>query len=102
MQLPGIARGGESNRQGFKFEDERSLLMHATKSLGEVTPEDLGGLALADLKCRSCSGYGNCGYRMYRLWEGKPVIICQLRRQELLDAKAETPPKPLQSPRPCR
>ena len=41
--------------------------MHATKSLGEVTPEDLGGLALADLKCRCCSGYGNCGYRMYRL-----------------------------------
>ncbi len=53
------------------------------KSL-ELTQADLGGFALNDLKCRACSGYGNCGYRMYRLYEGKVVSLCQLRRKQLL------------------
>ena len=57
--------------------------------LGEVTEEDLGGFPLKELKCRACSGYGNCGYRMYRLHEGKPVAICQMRKKELLGEKAE-------------
>ena len=52
--------------------------------LGELTPEDMAGFTLKDLKCRACSGYGNCGYRMYRLSEGKPVLICQMRRDELI------------------
>lgn len=55
-----------------------------TRGLGELKPEDLGGFTLKELKCRACSGYGNCGYRMYRLHEGKPVLICQMRRDELM------------------
>ncbi len=52
--------------------------------LGEVTHEELAGFTLVDLKCHACSGYGNCGYRMYRLSEGKPVIICQYRKDKLI------------------
>lgn len=55
-----------------------------TSVMGEVTEEDLSGFPLKELKCRACSGYGNCGYRMYRLHEGKPVAICQMRRKELV------------------
>lgn len=61
--------------------------MPTIEGLGEVTPEDLGGFSLTELKCRACSGYGNCGYRMYRLSEGKPVIICQYRRNKLVEEK---------------
>lgn len=53
----------------------------------ELTPEDLGGFDLSELKCRACSGYGNCGYRMYRLHEGKPVSICQLRKTKLTEER---------------
>ena len=49
--------------------------------------QDLGGFELREVRCRSCSGYGNCGYRMYRLNEGKPVSICQLRKKELLEQR---------------
>ena len=55
--------------------------------LSELTPEDTGGFSVQDLKCRACSGYGNCGYRMYRLLDGKPVLICQLRREELKEQR---------------
>ena len=52
--------------------------------LAELDPvKDLNGFTLQELKCRACSGYGNCGYRMYRLKDGKPVLICQMRREEL-------------------
>ncbi len=57
------------------------------KGLGEVTSEDLAGFPLSELKCRACSGYGNCGYRMYRLSEGKPVAICQERRRQLIEER---------------
>lgn len=61
----------------------------AIKAIGEVNSEDLTGFSLTELKCRACSGYGNCGYRMYRLFEGKPVIICQYRRQQLIETQNE-------------
>ncbi len=48
-----------------------------------------GGLPLNELTCRACSGYGNCGYRMYRISEGKPVVICQMRRAKLLEGQQE-------------
>ena len=50
----------------------------------DLTEEDLAGFSLSELKCRACSGYGNCGYRMYKLDKGKPVLICQMRRDELI------------------
>ncbi len=53
----------------------------------ELKPEDLDGFDIKDLKCHACSGYGNCGYRMYRLLNGKPVLICQLRRQQLIEER---------------
>ena len=53
----------------------------------EFDPKELGGLAIEDVKCRACSGYGNCGYRQYRLLDGKPILICQARKQELLEGK---------------
>ena len=55
----------------------------------ELDPEELGGHTIAELKCRACSGYGNCGYRMYRLVDKKPVLICQLRKQEMLEQDAK-------------
>lgn len=56
----------------------------------ELTEEDLGGFTLKDLKCRACSGYGSCGYRMYRLHEGKPVLICQQRKKELEKKRSQS------------
>lgn len=50
----------------------------------ELTDEDLNGLELTDLNCRGCSGYGNCGYRSYRLYKGKAVSLCISRMEELM------------------
>ena len=50
----------------------------------ELNLEELGGLNLEDIKCRACSGYGNCGFRQYCMKDGKPVLICQARKKELL------------------
>jgi hypothetical protein len=50
----------------------------------ELDPKELGGLAIEDIKCRACSGYGNCGYRQYRLLDGKPILFCQARKEQLL------------------
>lgn len=50
----------------------------------ELNLEELGGLSLDDIKCRACSGYGNCGFRQYRMLDGKPVLICQARKKELM------------------
>ncbi len=53
----------------------------------ELKPEDLEGFDLKDLKCHACSGYGSCGYRSYKLLAGKPVLICQLRKQKLIEER---------------
>lgn len=49
----------------------------------ELTDEDLNGLELSDLNCRGCSGYGNCGFKSYRLYKGAPVSICVQRLEKL-------------------
>ena len=41
----------------------------------EFDPAILDGFTLEQLKCDACSGYGNCGYRMYKIKDGKPVLI---------------------------
>lgn len=43
------------------------------------------GLELNDIKCRSCSGYGNCGYKQYFLHpEEKGVVsVCMMTRKKL-------------------
>ena len=50
-----------------------------------LTDEVLDGFDLADIKCRSCSGYGNCGYKSYFLDPaGNGVAsICMRRRKQL-------------------
>ena len=35
------------------------------------------------LKCRACSGYGNCGYKQMNIYNGKAVSICQMRKKKL-------------------
>lgn len=49
----------------------------------ELTEEDLEGFTLEQLKCRSCSGYGNCGFKSYNLLKGKAVSICNQRKEKL-------------------
>ena len=49
----------------------------------ELTEEDLDGFDLADIKCRSCSGYGNCGFKTYNLYQGKAVSICMHTKRRL-------------------
>ena len=44
----------------------------------EITAEDLGEHAIEDIKCRACSGYGNCGYKAFRVYNGRPYSICSL------------------------
>ena len=47
--------------------------------------EVLDGFSIGELKCRSCSGYGNCGYKSYYLNpDGKGVVsICMQHRDHL-------------------
>ena len=49
----------------------------------EFDPAVLEGFTLEQLKCDACSGYGNCGYRMYKIKDGKPVLICQQKKKKL-------------------
>ena len=53
-------------------------------TLGDLDPAELEGCELDDVKCRSCSGYGNCGYKFYRIHEGKPVSICRMRKHKII------------------
>lgn len=62
--------------------------MRNTDVVKELSSEDLGGFPLEEISCRGCSGYGNCGYRMYRLFKGKPICICHRRKDELTEGKA--------------
>ncbi|MGN0072870.1 MAG: hypothetical protein ACI36W_03615 [Coriobacteriales bacterium] len=54
----------------------------------ELDLKELGGLSIEDVRCAACSGYGNCGYRQYRIHNGKPLLICQLKKKTLLEQKA--------------
>ena len=59
------------------------------KDISEFTfdPAILDGFTLEQLKCDACSGYGNCGYRMYKIKEGKPVLICQQKKKKLVELR---------------
>lgn len=60
-----------------------SKLPKSRFGISELTEEDLDGFDLKDIKCRSCSGYGNCGFKSYRLYNGKAVSICNQQRYKL-------------------
>lgn len=57
----------------------------AAKNFRILTDEVLDGFNVNDIKCRSCSGYGNCGYKQYFLDpSGAGVIsICMMTRKKL-------------------
>lgn len=48
-----------------------------------LTDEIIDGLDLEDIKCRSCSGYGNCGYKSHFLSDQGAVSICMRMRKQL-------------------
>ena len=52
------------------------------------TEEDFEGLDLEFIKCRSCSGYGNCGYKTYCIYDDGDdetvISICNRRKQKFI------------------
>lgn len=52
------------------------------KRLRKLTDKVLDGLAIEDMRCVSCSGYGNCGYKsMFLKDEGGVASVCMRRRK---------------------
>jgi hypothetical protein len=55
-----------------------------TGTMRTLTPEVLDGFELKDMKCISCSGYGNCGYKSYFLIpEGGVASVCMRKRKTM-------------------
>lgn len=49
-----------------------------------LTADVLDGFSLDDIKCRSCSGYGNCGYKSnYLNPAGGIASVCMRFRKQL-------------------
>ena len=59
----------------------------AKRGFKELTDKDLCGEDVSVVKCRACSGYGNCGYKTFRLYKGSPYSVCNLRLQKLQGAQ---------------
>ena len=55
----------------------------AKRGFKPLTDEDLRGESVDVVKCRACSGYGNCGYKTFFLYDGKPYSVCNLRLGKL-------------------
>ena len=55
----------------------------AKRGFKPLTDEDLRGEDISVVKCRACSGYGNCGYKTFFLYDGKPYSVCNLRLGKL-------------------
>lgn len=51
----------------------------AKRGFKPLTDEDLCGKDISFVKCRACSGYGNCGYKTFRLYGSDPISVCNLR-----------------------
>ena len=51
----------------------------AKRGFKELTDEELCDNDISVVKCRACSGYGNCGYKTFFLYENKPYSVCNLR-----------------------
>ena len=52
------------------------------KGFRTLTDKVMDGLELKDMKCVSCSGYGNCGYKsMFLKPEGGVASVCMRRRK---------------------
>ena len=55
----------------------------AKRGFKPLTDEDLCGEDVTAVKCRACSGYGNCGYKTFRLYGSNPVSVCNLRLKKV-------------------
>lgn len=55
----------------------------AKRGFKPLTDEDLNGEDVGKVKCRACSGYGNCGYKTFRLYDGGPISVCNLRLKKI-------------------
>ena len=55
----------------------------AKRGVSQLTDEDLRGNDITVVKCRACSGYGNCGYKTFRLYGSSPVSVCNLRLKKV-------------------
>lgn len=62
----------------------------AKRGFTELTDEDLNNKPIDEVKCRACSGYGNCGYKTFRLYKDQPHSICNLRFQKIKEEAAGT------------
>ena len=68
--------------------DEKSSNAPSKAPVGKMrmlTDDVLDGFDLEDMKCRGCSGYGNCGYKSYHLVPdgGGVASVCMLRRRQM-------------------
>lgn len=57
----------------------------SSRGMRELTDEIIDGLDLDEIKCRSCSGYGNCGFKQYFLDPSGvgATSICMMTRKKL-------------------
>ncbi len=62
----------------------------AKRGVNVITDEDLRGNDIVVVKCRACSGYGACGYKTFRMYNGTPYSICNLRLNKVQNGE-ETP-----------
>ena len=60
-----------------------SLVEKYGDKIKELKEEDLDGFKIDQVKCRSCSGYGNCGYKTYHIYHDKVVSICNRTMKKL-------------------
>lgn len=54
----------------------------AARGVSTLTDEDLCGNDITVVKCRSCSGYGACGYKGFYMYDGTPYSVCRLRLEK--------------------
>ena len=56
------------------------------------TSADINPDIIEQIRCRSCSGYGNCGWRQMIIYDKKPVSVCQQRKAKLAEEDGITLP----------
>ena len=60
----------------------------AARGVSELTDEDLCGNDISVVKCRACSGYGNCGYKTFFMYKNATYSVCNLRIGKVKNGEA--------------
>ena len=60
----------------------------AKRGVTPLTDDDLRGNDISVVKCRACSGYGNCGYKTFYMYDGTPYSVCNLRLGKVQNGEA--------------